>query len=153
MSVTPDQALAAARARLESGGIAFPMYWFGDDAPTLPDEPSAFAYLIFNNEGSGGRPAAYGGGRGSNLYRNRASIEAYVFAPPTGAAGMSPVMAQAETIAARLRSFRDATISCFSADVIPVGPGSIVSPPGFQSEVSSYLCAVAEIDLSFDQIG
>jgi hypothetical protein len=62
-------------------------------------------------------------------------------------------MVMAETIAARLRSFRDATISCFGADVIPVGPGSNISPPGLQSEVSNYLCAVAEIDLHFDQIG
>jgi len=153
MSVTAAEALAALRRRLESGSISVPMYWFGDDPPVLPGDPAAFIYLVFNNEGSGGRPVAFGGGRGVNLYRSRATLEAYVFAPPIGVDGMGPVMTIAETIAARLRSFRDANISCFSADVVPVGPGSNISPPGMQSEVSNYLCAVAEIDLHFDQIG
>lgn len=153
MSVTAPEALAALRSRLESGSVSVPMYWFGDDAPVLSDDPTAFIYLVFNNEGSGGRPVAFGGGLGANLYRNRATLEAYAFAPPTGADGMGPVMTIAETVAARLRSFRDASISCFSADVIPVGPGSNISPPGMQSEVSNYLCAVAAIDLQFDQIG
>jgi hypothetical protein len=143
--------LAAVRSRLESGSLSLTLYWHGDDAPTLPDTPAAFAYLVFNNEGS--RLAAFGGGAGSNLYRNRATLEAYVFAPPTGANGMAPVMAQAETIAARLRSFRDATISCYSADVIPVGPGSNLAPPGFPNEVNNYLCAIAEVQIEFDQIG
>jgi hypothetical protein len=151
MSVTAGEALAAVRSRLESGSLGITLYWHGDDPPTLPDTPTAFAYLVFNNEGS--RLASFGGGRGANLYRNRARLEAYMFAPSTGTAGMAPVMAQAETIAARLRSFRDATISCFGADVIPVGPGSNISPPGLRSEVNNYLCAVAEIDISFDQIG
>lgn len=153
MSTTASQALAAVRTRLDSGSIGFPLYWLGDDPPTLPDEPTTFAYVVFNNDGSGSAPAAFGGGRGANLYRNRAVLEAYVFAPPTGAEGMAPVMAQAEMIAARLRSFRSDEISCFSADVIPVGPGSSISPPGFQSAVNNYLCAVAEVALQFDQIG
>jgi hypothetical protein len=153
MSVTADQALAAAKARLAGGAIAFPLWWHGDPAPILPDAPAAFAYLVFNNEGAGGRPVAFGGGRGANLYRSRALLEAFVFDPPTGADGMGPVMQKAETIAARLRSFRDASISCFGADVIPVGPGSSIAPPGLQSEVSNYLCAVVECAMSFDQIG
>lgn len=156
MTTTADGALAAVKARLTGvgNGISVTMYWLGDDAPILPETPAAFVYLIFNNEGSGrGGPAGYGGGRGLNLYRSRATVEAYAFAPPTGADGMKPVMAVAETVAARLRSFRDDSISVFAADVIPVGPGSSISPPGLQSEVNNYLCAVAEIGLSFDQIG
>jgi hypothetical protein len=38
-------------------------------------------------------------------------------------------------------------------DAIPVGPGSSISPPGLQSEVSSYLCAVCEVDVVFDLVG
>jgi hypothetical protein len=84
MTVTADQALAAVRSRLESGSLSITMYWHGDDAPVLPDTPAAFAYLVFNNEGS--ILAGFGGGRGNNLYRNRARVEAYTFAPKTGAA-------------------------------------------------------------------
>lgn len=150
MSVTAGEALAAVKSRLSSG-ISFTLYWHGDDPPRLPDEPAKFGYLVFNNEGS--RLVSFGGGAGSNLYRNRATLEAYVFSPPTGADGMKPVMDDAETIAARLRSFRDNTISCYSADVIPVGPGANIAPPGLPNEVNNYLCAIAEIQIEFDQIG
>lgn len=153
MSVTAGEALVAVRSRLESGSLGITLYWHGDDPPILPDTPAAFAYLVFNNEGSGRGPVAFGGGAGSNIYRNSAMLDAYMFAPSTGASGMAPVMAQAETIAARLRSFRSATVSCYSANVVPVGPGASISPPGMESEVSRYLCAVAEIFLQFDQIG
>jgi hypothetical protein len=147
MSVTADQALTAVKTRL-----AFPLYWQGDDAPTLPDTPAAFGFVIFNNEGSGRAPAAFGGGQGANLYRNRASVEAYVFSP-LGDGGAAAVMALAETVATRLRSYRTSQIFCTSADVILVGNGSAISVPGLSSEVSNYQCAVAEIALSFDQIG
>ena len=127
------------------------MYWRGDAAPILPDTPAPFAYNVFNVEGSGGSPVGFGGGRGRNLYRNRALLEAYVFSPI--GEGETIVLAHAETLAASLRSFRNSSVSCFSADVIPVGPGSKVAPPGFVSEVSNYQCAIAEIELHFDQIG
>lgn len=151
MSTTTSQAQAAIRAQIEAGSFTFPRYWQGDDAPVLPDTPATFAFIVFNNEGSGRAPTAYGGGRGLNLYRNRATVEAYVFAP--NGEGLSVATDAAETIAAQLRSFRDANISCYAADVIPVGPGSSISPPGFTSEVSNYQCAVAEIALTFDLIG
>ena len=66
---------------------------------------------------------------------------------------MAPVMAKAESIASILRSFRNDMISCYGADVIPVGPGSVISPPGLQSDVSKFLCAIAEVNIEFDQIG
>jgi hypothetical protein len=150
---TAADALDAIRSRIEAAGLSVPLYWHGDDPPILPDTPTTFVYFVFNNSGSGGSPVAYGGGRGANIYRNRATLEAYVFSPPTGAVGMGPVMDTAETVAAALRSFRDADISVFSADVVPVGPGSNLSPPGLSSEVNNYLCAIAEIELTFDQIG
>ena len=151
MSVTAGEAIAAVRTRLAGGSYSFSLYWHGDDPPILPDTPTAFAYLVFNNQGS--RLVSFGGGAGNNRYRNRAMLEAFVFAPMNGADGMASLMTLAEGIAARLRSYRDATISCYGADVIPVGPGSNISPPGMQSEVSNYLCAVAEVHIEFDQIG
>lgn len=151
--MTAGEALAAIRSRLESGSLGLTLYWFGDDPPILPNDPTAFVYLVFDNEGSPRSPAAFGGGEGRNLYRSSATLDAYVFAPSTGANGMAPVMAQAELVAARLRSFRQDDVSCYAANVIPVGPGAKIAPPGFESEVSNYLCAIAEIDIQFDQIG
>lgn len=151
MSVTASEAYAAVKARLEGAAFSFPLRYQGEDSGPLPDTPSTFAFVVFNNDGSGRGPAAFGGGRGSNLYRNQATVEAYVFAP--NGEGLPVAMEAAELLAARLRSFRDNSISCFSADVIPVGEGSALKPPGLNSEVSNYQCAVAEISLTFDQIG
>ena len=151
MSVTASQALAAVRARLDAGSLAFPLRWQGEDGGALPDTPATFAFIVFNNDGSGRGPTAYGGGRGANLYRNQAIVEAYVFSP--NGEGLAVAMDAAETLAALLRSYRDSSISCFAADVIPVGEGSKIAPPGLASEVSNYQCAVAEIALTFDQIG
>lgn len=154
MSTTASAAFAVIRARLDAmdSGISIPRYYIGDEPPILADTPSPFVFVVFTNDGSGQGPAAYGGGSGQNLYRNRASVEAYVFSPMVGD-GLETVLNYAETVASRMRSFRDDSISCFSADVIPIGPGSNISVPGLSSEVSNYQCAVAECMLSFDQIG
>lgn len=53
-------------------------------------------------------------------------------------------MQHAETIAGRLRSFRNNEVSCLSADVIPIGPGSSVSPPGMDSAAVHYQSAMCE---------
>lgn len=150
---TATQALTAIRTRLEASGsgITIPLRWQGEDGGPLPDVPSAFAFIVFENQGSGVGPVAYGGGRSLNRYRNRALVTAYVFAP--NGEGLAVAMNHAETVAARLRSFRDDDVSCFAADVIPVGEGSSITPPGLQSEVNLYQCAVAEVSLHFDQIG
>ena len=118
---------------------------------TLPDTPSAFAYLEMENFGAGRGPASFGGGSGSNLYRNEGLITAYVFAPTDE--GPEVAMDAAETIAARMRSFRDSNISCFSAVVRPIGSGTSIAPPGLNSEVGNYWVAVAEIAFHFDQLG
>lgn len=150
---TASEAFAAIRSRLEAGdsGISITLRWQGEDGGALPDTPTAFAYVVFNNQGSFGAPASYGGGRGQNRYRNQALVEAFVFAP--NGEGLVSAMDHAETIAARLRSFRDTDVSCFSADVIPVGEGSTVAPPGLSNEVNNYQAAVAECSFFFDQIG
>src|SRR6266403_1639522 len=135
MSTTATQALAAIKAQVQTAVtarvITFPIYWQGEDVPPLPDTPSTFAFVVFNNEGSGGRPAAYGGGQGANLYRNRAFLEAFVFVP--SGEGLSVATDAAELVAASLRSFRSGSISCFAADAKPVGPGSSISVPGLTS--------------------
>src|SRR4051812_11154696 len=86
MSTTTSQAIAAIRARIEAGGLTFPRRYQGEAADSngsvsLPDTPTTFAFIVFNNDGSGRGPAAFGGGRGLNLYRNQATVDAYVFAP------------------------------------------------------------------------
>lgn len=152
MSVTADEALAAIKARVT--GLAFPIYWQGDDAPTLPDDPAPFAFVVFNNDGSGRGPVAFGGGVGRNLYRNTGAIEAYVFSPIGSESGAEKVMQRAEAIAALLRSWRTSEISFTSADVIYIGEGSKISVPGLSpSPVNNYQCAVAECAFHFDQIG
>lgn len=152
MSTTEAQARAAVKAQLPGSAFAFPIYWQGDDAPTLPDVPAPFAFIVFNNEGSGGRPTAFGGGRGQNLYRNRALVEAFVFSPIGSETGADLASGRAEQIASRLRSYRDSNISVMAADVVFVGKGSQISLPGLGA-VNNYQCAVAEISLHFDQIG
>jgi hypothetical protein len=145
---TTAAALAALKAQLT--GLAFTIYWQGDPAPILPDTPTAFGYGVFDNHGSGFGPAAFGGGRTNNLYRNQATLEVYTFSPARYGAGV--VLDHAETVATRLRSFRDASVSCFNADVILIGHGSQIAVPGI-NEVNNYQCAVAEVSLHFDLIG
>lgn len=149
---TASEAFAAVKSRLGAGsGISIPLYWQGEDAPTLPDTPEPFAFIVFNVDGSGAGPASFGGGRGANTYRNVATVEAFVFVPKGW--GLPEALDNAETIAARMRSFRDTSISCFNADVVPIGEGEGLAPPGLASEVNNYQCAVAECALTFDQIG
>ena len=151
MTVTASQALTAVKTRLSTGTTVSSIYWQGDDAPILPDTPEPFAYVVWDNEGSRGAPVAFGGGAGNNIYRNNAFVSAYVFSP--AGEGADIVLGHAESIAGRLRSYRDTSISCFSADVILIGPGSSISVPGLSSEVNNYQCAVAEVTLYFDQLG
>ena len=151
MGITVTQAWAAIKAQVATASLAYPVYWQGEPAPILPDTPTTFAYVVFDNQGSGRGPVAFGGGRGLNLYRNEATAEAFIFAPSDE--GLDVATSAAELFAASLRSFRDTNISCFSADVIPVGPGSSMSVPGLTSVVSSYQCAVVDVAFHFDQIG
>ncbi|MCP1832834.1 hypothetical protein [Bradyrhizobium sp. USDA 4545] len=153
MSTTEAEARAAVRSLLPDSAFAFRLYWQGDEAPTLPDTPAPFAYIVFNNEGSGRNgPTAYGGGRGHNLYRNRVLVEAFVLSPIGSEVGADLASGRAEQIAARLRSYGDDKISVTNADVIFMGQGSQISVPGL-GPVNNYQCAVAEISLTFDQVG
>lgn len=150
---TAAGAFAAIKTRLTGvgSGISIPLRFQGEDGGGLPSTPTAFAYVVFGNDGSRPGPASFGGGSGNNRYRNQAFVEAYVFTPSRQ--GLATALAHAETIAARLRSFRDSDISCFSADVKPLGDGAGLSPPGLASEVNNYQCALVDVALHFDQIG
>lgn len=149
---TVEDARGVLKSRL--GAISdFPIYWQGDVIPPLPDDPAPFGFAVFNNDGSGSGPAGFGGGRGRNLYRNRGTLEVYVFEPALAAGAANRMLVNAEAVAALLRSYRDSVVSCFAADVIPIGEGSNIAVPGLSNPVNNYQCAVAEIDLQFDQIG
>jgi hypothetical protein len=149
---TVEDARSALKTRL--GAITdFPIYWQGDVVPPLPDEPAPFGFAVLNNDGSGRGPASFGGGRGRNVWRNRGTLEVFVFEPALAEGAASRMMVNAETVAALLRSYRDSVVSCFAADVIPIGEGSNIAVPGLSSPVNNYQCGVAEIDLQFDQIG
>lgn len=149
---TATQAYEKLRSRLTGAdtGILIPLLYQNENAE-LPDEPTTFAYVEFIVDPSLGGPAAFGGGRGQNRYRYSAQLIAYVFVPSNS--GLAPAMDHAETIAARLRSFRDTDVSCFDATVQPGGSGADLKPPGLTSEVGNYFYAVAVVSLSFDQIG
>jgi hypothetical protein len=149
MAVTTSEAIARVRERLNAGSYTFPLYFNGDDAAILPDTPSPFGFVVFNNEGA--LAVSYGGGRGNNVYRNRARVEVFVFSPM--GYGAETVAAHAETVATQLRSFRDDVISCFGADVIPFGPGSNLAVPGLASDISNYQCALVEAVVTFDLTG
>lgn len=148
---TITQAFTAIRSKLEETPAITTFRFQGEDGGPLPDNAEAFAYVELENFGAGRGPAAFGGGRGSNLYRNEGLINAYVFAP--NGWGLSDTVALAEQVAARLRSYRDAYVSCFSASVHPIGDGTSIAPKGLRSEVNNYTCAVVEIAFHFDQIG
>lgn len=156
MTATIVDILPAVLARLAESpavqgttGAALQCRYQDDGLGDLPDEPTEFAYIEHENFGSGRGPAGYGGGRGANLYRNEGLITIYAFSPK----GQGTHTQLAENIATRLRSFRSDTMSCFSADVHPIGDGSSLRPPGLQSEVSNYSCAIVEVAIHFDQIG
>ena len=149
MGVTTSEAIAAVRARLDAGGFSFPLYYDGDDAPILPDTPAIFGYVEFRNQGS--VVAAYGGGRGANVYRNSALVYVFVFSPI--GSGLETATATAEPVAAQLRSWRDDVISCFNSDVVDLITGSQMTVPGLRNEVNNYMCAIVECSLIYDQIG
>jgi hypothetical protein len=149
MAVTTSEAIARVRERINAGSYGYPVYFEGDDAALLPDTPSPWAVVVFNNEGE--IAVSFGGGRGNNVYRNRLRVEAFVFSPM--GYGAETVTGYAEPIAAQLRSYRDDVISCLGAGVFPAGSGSTVSVPGLSSDISNYMCAIAEAVVIFDLVG
>ena len=141
--------LAIIRARAEAQITTLPLYWQDEDNFDLPDEPAPFVFfeLIVRR----GRIASFGGGRGANLYRAPAELNAYVFVPR--GIGLPAVAVLAETVAAAFRSYRSGGLSCFDATLHPVGEGEALVPPGLSSAAGNYACVVVSVSLHFDQIG
>lgn len=155
---TAADVVAGIRARLEATTPTYAqdgetrtigLRWQGESGGPLPDIPAPFAWTAF--AGDQGRLAGFGDGRGANLYRNGGQIEAYVFVPMDWGAAVA--LAIAEQYAALFRSYRDATMSCFDATVDPGGPGAMLKPPGFDSEVEGYWYCGVVVSLYYDQIG
>jgi hypothetical protein len=145
---TTSQAHAALRARIDAANLSFNVLYQGERF-TLPDEPTLFAYVELLVDPA--QIVAYGAGRLSNVHRHTGRLLAYVFAP--SGAGLAVATDAAELIAAQLRSFRDADVSCFGAAVRPGGDGADLTPPGMSSAVDGYYWALVEVDLFFDLIG
>ena len=142
-------ALAIIRARAEAQITTLPLYWQDEDNFDLPDEPAPFVY--FEVIARRGRIAGFGAGRGANLYRTPAELNAYVFVPR--GMGLPAAAVLAETVAAAFRSFRSGGLSCFDATLHPVGEGEALVPPGLSSAAGNYACVVVSVSLHFDQIG
>jgi hypothetical protein len=149
MAVTTSEAIARIRERINAGNVGYPVYFKGDDPALLPDTPSPWAFVDYNNEGE--IAVSFGGGRGNNVWRNRMRVEAFVFSPM--GYGAETVAGYAEPIAAQLRSYRDDVISCLGAGVFPLGSGSSFSVPGLSVDISNYQVAVAEAVVVFDLVG
>ena len=135
------------RSRAESS-ISLPMYW-PNESIRLPDTPTAFVYFEIDPQLA--FVAGFGGGRGANLYRNQADLNAFVFVPVEE--GIELAMTYGETVAAVFRSFRDANVSCFEASVHPIGRGAELTPPGLSAIAGNYFCAVVIVAMHFDQVG
>jgi len=146
---TASQAFAVIKARLEANPGLGPYRWPNEDAPALPDTPASFVFIDFNPDR--GFFAAFGGGRGANEQHNTAALTLYQFVPR--GEGLASATDKAEALAALFRSYRDADISCFAASVIPGGSGSLMRPPGVESEVDNYYFCVAEIELFYRLLG
>lgn len=150
---TATQAYQALRGVLEAG-MSLPLRWQNEDADSngavaLSDTPAAFIYTEFNTDQA--ELVGFGGGRFSNLYRNPARLDIYIFVPR--GQGLTVALDYAETAAALLRSYRDSSVSCFGASVYPGGDGAALQPPGLASEVNNYYYSVAEVSLFFDLVG
>lgn len=148
---TTSGAHAIIKARIEQNKPAdlVALRWQNGEGDPLPELEAPFLYTELVTDPA--FLASIGGGRGSNLYRHPARIDAYVFVPQ--GIGLAPATDIAEEIAALFRSYRDSDISCFEATVYPLGAGSDIKPPGLRSEVDKYYCAVCEVSLFFDLIG
>lgn len=125
-----------------------PVFWINDNN-VLPDPPNPFVFFEFESER--GYPAAYGGGRGSNLYRYSGALLGWLAVER--ARGLEFGLAIAEPIAALFRSYRDSYVSVFEASVRPVTGITDYATAPMQDISGNYNWFLIEIALSFDQIG
>jgi len=145
-----SQVYDAIRARL-AANTTLPLRFQNEDPPTLEDRPATFVYVTLDIDR--GRMVGFGGGATKNLYRSQCALTLYVFVPR--GEGFKSAMDKAETLALIFRSYRDPTdlFMATAASPIPGGSGSVIAPPGVDSEVDNYFWAAVDIDLHFDQVG
>jgi len=148
---TASTAHALIKARIEANKPAsvVSLRWQNEDGDPLPSEPAPFLYTELDPDKQ--FLAGFGGGLGSNLWRNPARIACFVFVPRGW--GLQTATDLAETIAALFRGYRTTDLQCFDASVYTLGTGSGIRPPGVDSEADNYFAACAEIALFYDQIG
>jgi hypothetical protein len=146
---THAQAKAAIRARLTDSSITIPLYWSNEEL-ILPDEPTAFGFVVFDNDGPGMGPASFGDGVFANRWRNTATVEVFVFVPQGTGTEVADIHAQA--ICNRLGSFRDSNISCFGAAVREAVSGQRMAPTGLNEPVGNYWVSIAVIEIFFDDV-
>lgn len=148
---TVSTAWTAIKARIAGNtppGLSV-LRWMNEDSAALPNTPAAFLYTELQTEQQ--FLAGFGGGSGANLWRTPARIEAYVFVPRGD--GVAVATDLAEAIAALFRGYRTTDIQCFDAAVHPLGDGANLKPPGLDSAVDNYFCALCEVNLHIDQVG
>lgn len=104
---------AAVRSRIEAVFSYAPLV-FKNEGVDVPETAFVYVELIVEDA----EIIAYGGGRGNNLQRTNARIEAHVFIPV--GEGVNQGLGWAETIAAIFRGTRLDDISCFDAEVFPM---------------------------------
>lgn len=148
---TVSDAHALVKARIEGNKPAAvtALRWQNEDGDPLPDTPAPFLYTELVTDPQ--FLAGFGGGTGSNRWRNPARIDCYAFVPR--GEGLAAATDIAEAIATLFRGYRSNDLQCFEATVYPLGAGSSIKPPGLSSEVDNYYCAVCEASMHFDQIG
>ena len=108
---------ASVASRLETALPAVDFRYPNGDL-TLPDTPVAYVYVEISLDAP--EIVGFGGGRGSNLQRTTGAVEAHVMVPANGQ-GADAADALAESICAVFRGTRIDGVSCFSAQVDPVG--------------------------------
>lgn len=143
------QVVASLKSRAASQITSLPVYWDKDAKPTLPDEPTPFAFLMIETDPA--RFVAYGGGRGANLQRTRGELVCLVFVPRDW--GLEQHASYGEHVAAAFRSHRDEHVSCFAAQPQPVVDGSNLKPDGMASEVENYACTIVAVPFHYDHVG
>jgi hypothetical protein len=144
-TATAVAAFQALRNRLEANSTGLPRRLYQNEDNQLPDEPSAFVFVLMQTYDQ--KIASFGGGRGQNRWRTPGSFEAYVLVPV--GQGIDHAMQYAETIAAIFRGQRFSGVSCEAAQVDPnaIKPQSLKDLPG------NYYGVACIVDLYFDQIG
>lgn len=142
---TVAEAQTAIRARAEADFSAYPLRWKNEPSP-LQETPAGLVYVELIVEDSSF--VAFGGGRGANLQRSTGRIEAHFMLPrgiPDSGAALDTALDNAEAFAALFRSYRDATISCFAAEVYPMSGKTM---DGNYDHVATVI-----INLQFDKTG